>query len=589
MPTANPLPPSVGPHTDLQAQFNIPVPMRDGITLYADLYRPAGDTPLPTLLQRTPYDKSQSRTGSLDALRAASHGYAVVIQDTRGRYASEGEFYPFLNEPDDGYDTVQWCAAQPWSSGKIGMFGRSYVGATQWLCAITNPPALAAIAPGITASDYYEGWTYQGGAFALGFALSWTLRQLTMANLDAISRRHNVPPDTRQMLRDAFNRLDLTFQHQPIIDLPHLQDPLAGYYYDWIRHSTSDDYWRRWRIEDHYSSLTVPALHIGGWHDIFLLGTLRNYAGMRNTAANPVARAGQRLIVGPWHHGPFGETSGDYFFGLESSGAALDTDGLQLRWFDHWLKGEPNGVDADPPVRIFVMGRNQWRDESQWPPARAQFTDYYLHSAGHANTAAGDGTLSTIAPQDEPTDCYLYAPRHPVPTRGGPLCCGPSFVPGGAYDQQDIETRPDILCYTTPPLDADLEVTGPVTLTLYAATTAADTDFTAKLVDVSPCGSARNLTDGIIRARYRQGTDAPHPITPHTIHEYAIDLVATSNVFQAGHRIRLEISSSNFPRFDRNFNTAADPWAATDSIPALQTIHHTAAHPSRLHLPIIPA
>ena len=578
----------LGPHTDIRAEFGIPVTMRDGVALYADLYRPAGAAPLPVLLQRTPYDKSQARDGSLDALRAASHGYAVVIHDTRGRYASEGKFYPFLNEPDDGYDTVQWCAAQPWSSGQIGMYGRSYVGATQWLCAITNPPALTAIAPGITASDYYEGWTYQGGAFALGFALSWTMRQLTLANLDAIGRRHQLPADTRQMLLDAFNELDVTLRQQPIVDLPQLQEPLAGYFYDWIRHSSADDYWRRWRIEDYYARLTVPALHIGGWHDIFLLGTLRNYAGMRDKAADAAARAGQRLVVGPWHHGPFGETSGDYFFGLGASGAAIDTDGLQLRWFDYWLKGAQNGVDADPPVRIFTMGRNEWRSEAEWPPASAQYTDYYLHSAGGANTAAGDGGLSPTAPADEPTDCFLYDPRHPVPTRGGPLCCGPSFVPGGAYDQQDIETRSDVLCYTTPPLDADLEVTGPVTLLLYAATTAADTDFTAKLVDVEPCGAARNLADGIIRARYRQGTDKARPITPGAVHEYAIDLVATSNVFRAGHRIRLEVSSSNFPRFDRNFNTAGEPWAAAESIPAVQTIHHSAQYPSRLRLPVIP-
>ena len=650
------MPDLMGPHAAIRSQLNLPVPMRDGVTLYADLYRPDdAPGPFPVLLQRTPYDKSQGRAGALDALRAASHGYAVVIQDTRGRYASEGDFYPFLNETDDGYDTIQWCAAQPWASGKVGMFGRSYVGATQWLAAIANPPALAAIAPGITASDYYEGWTYQGGALAWGFALSWTMRQLTMANLDAIGRRHPLPDGIRQTLLDAFNRLDDTFRQQPIVDLPHLQPPLAGYLYDWIRHSANDDYWRRWRIEEHYPHITTPALHLGGWHDIFLLGTLRNYIGMTAQAADAAARRAQRLIVGPWHHGPFGETSGDYFFGLAAAGAAIDTEAIQLRWFDRWLKDQPNAAAADPPVRIFIMGINQWRDETEWPLARARYADYYLHSAGHANTAAGDGILSPDAPADtEPPDVFLYDPRNPVPTRGGALCCGPTFVPGGAYDQQDIETRPDVLCYTTPPLPADLEVTGPLTVTIYAATTAADTDFTAKLVDVAPCGNtpcgnapggnvpgtdapggntpdgnapgtdapggntpgadtpgadapggntpgavynnnnapcgnARSLTDGIIRARYRSGTDAPRPITPGEVTEYTIDLVATSNVFLAGHRIRLEISSSNFPRFDRNFNTAADPWAAAESVPALQTIHHSPRHPSRIRLPIIPS
>ncbi len=583
------MPDMIGPYTNIRSEFNLPVAMRDGVTLYADVYRPDADEPLPVLLQRTPYDKTQNRVGSLDVMRAASHGYAVVVQDTRGRYASEGEFYPFLDEPNDGYDSVQWCVEQPWSSGKVGMFGRSYVGATQWLCAITNPPGLTCIAPGITASDYYEGWTYQGGALAWGFALSWTMRQLTMANLGAISSRHDLPEDTRAGLLAAFNELDCTFRHQPIVDIPHLKPPLAGYFYDWIRHSSSDDYWQRWRIEDHYPHITTPALHIGGWHDIFLLGTLRNFVGMRSQAQDATARNGQRLIVGPWHHGPFGEMSGEFFFGLGASGPAIDTDGIQLRWFDHWLKGQRNGAEQDPPVRIFVMGRNEWRDEREWPLARTQYTDYYLHSGGQANTAAGDGSLSPAAPGAESPDVFLYDPRDPVPTRGGALCCGPSFVPGGAFDQREVEARSDVLCYTTPPLESDIEVTGPLSVTLYAATTAADTDFTAKLVDVEPCGAARSLVDGIIRARYRQGTDASRPITPGAVEEYTIDLVATSNVFKAGHRIRLEISSSNFPRFDRNFNVASDPWAATESAPALQTIHHDGQFPSRIRLPVIPA
>lgn len=583
------MPDMIGSYTTIRSEFNVPVAMRDGVTLYADVYRPDVSEPLPVLLQRTPYDKTQNRTGSLDVMRAASHGYAVVVQDTRGRYASEGEFYPFLDEPDDGYDTVEWCAAQPWSSGKVGMFGRSYVGATQWLCAITNPPNLTCIVPGITASDYYEGWTYQGGALAWGFALSWTMRQLTMANLGAIGSRHDLPEGTRDGLLAAFNELERTFRHQPIVDLPHLKPPLAGYFYDWIRHSSSDDYWKRWRIEDHYPHITTPALHIGGWHDIFLLGTLRNFVGMRAQAEDATARGGQRLIVGPWHHGPFGEISGEFFFGLGAAGPAIDTDGIHLRWYDYWLKGEQNGADADAPVRIFVMGENHWREEQEWPLARAEYTDYYLHSGGKANTACGDGVLSAELSGGESTDVFLYDPRDPVPTRGGPLCCGPSFVPGGAYDQSAVEARSDVLCYTTPPLASDVEVTGPLTVTLYAATSAADTDFTAKLVDVEPCGAARSLTDGIIRARYRQGTDQARLITPGAVEEYVIDLVATSNVFKAGHRIRLEISSSNFPRFDRNFNSAGDPWSGTESIPAVQTIYHDEQRPSRIRLPIIPA
>jgi putative CocE/NonD family hydrolase len=586
------MPGFMGPHTCIKTQTDVPIPMRDGVRLYADIYRPDTEEKVPVLLQRTPYNKAlaANRVMSLDAVRAASHGYAVVIQDTRGRFASEGEFYPFLNEPDDGYDTVEWCAAQPWSSGKVGMYGRSYVGATQWLAAIARPPSLAAIVPGITASDYYEGWTYQGGALAWGFILSWTLNRLALANLGAISRTQYIPPGAREALVQAIDHMDDSFLHLPLKSYPHLKGPLAPYFYDWISHPTSDAYWRRWRIEDHWPQLTIPALNLGGWHDIFLKGTCRNFVGMRKHGATPEARTGQRLLIGPWHHStPFPEVSGEVYFGLAASQGAVDTDALHLRWFDYWLKGIDNGVQSDPPVRIFVMGANHWRDEQEWPLARTQYRDYYLHSGGRANTAGGDGLLSQQPPGQEPSDVYLYDPRHPVPTRGGGLCCGQAFVPGGAYNQQEIEARPDVLVYSTPPLESDAEITGPLALTLYAASSAPDTDFAAKLVDVSPCGCTRNLTDGILRARYRESTDTPKLIQPGQVYCYSIDLVATSNLFQKGHRIRLEISSSNFPRFDRNPNTGKEPWEETATVPAVQTIFHDPQHPSHLTLPIIPS
>ena len=579
----------MGPYTKISSEFGVPVRMRDGVTLYADVYRPEGDEAFPVLLQRTPYDKFQGVGGGLDVLRAVSHGYAVVVQDTRGRYASEGEFYPFLDEPNDGYDTVAWCAEQPWSTGKVGMFGRSYVGATQWLCAITNPPALTCIAPGITASDYYEGWTYQGGALAWGFALSWTMRQLTMANLGAISRRHDVPDGTREGLLAAFNELDCTFKHQPIVDLPHLKEPLAGYFYDWIKHSSSDDYWKRWRIEDHYPHITTPALHIGGWHDIFLLGTLRNFVGMRQQARGRRGPGRTTVDRGPVASWPVRRNLRRLLLRAGRGRAG------------HRHRRHPFAV-----VRPLAEGR---RKRGQRRRAGAHLRHGRQPMAQRAGMAAGaDGVHRLLpaqrrqgqhvvgrrrplvdAPGDEAADVFLYDPRDPAPTRGGPLCCGPSFVPGGSYDQQFIENRSDVLCYTTPPLAEDLEVTGPLTVTLFAATTGADTDFTAKLVDVEPCGAARALVDGIMRGRYRKGTDTAVPITPGAVEEYTIDLVATSNVFKAGHRVRLEISSSNFPRFDRNFNTGGDPWATTECVPAVQTIMHNEQYPSRLRLPVIPA
>ena len=582
----------MGPFGSMITATDVPVTMRDGVRLYADVYRPDTPEPVPVLLQRTPYNKAlpASRTGTLDAVRAASHGYVVVVQDTRGRYTSEGDFYPFLDEIDDGYDTVEWCAAQPWSTGKVGMYGRSYVGATQWLAAMSRPPSLAAIAPGITASDYHEGWTYQGGAMAWGFAVSWTLFNLTLANLGKISRDRIVPEDTRQKLIAAIDGMDDAFLSTPTREFPHLKEGLAPYFYDWVDHRSADDYWGRWRIEDHHGEISVPALNVGGWHDIFLKGTLRNFKGMREKGATEDARRGQRLLVGPWLHGtsPGPGVSGDVSFGIMSGDGSIDVQGLQLTWFDHWLKGEDNGLLDGSPVRIFVMGENVWRDEREWPLARTRYVEYFFHSGGKANTLNGDGGLSEEAPGSEPSDVFLYDPRSPVPTRGGGLCCSGSFMPGGAYDQRDIEARPDVLVYTSAPMEQDLEVTGPITVTLYAATSAPDTDFTAKLVDVCPCGCTRNLNDGIVRARYRNSLATPEPIQPGEVYQYSIDLVATSNVFKAGHRIRVEVSSSNFPRFDRNPNTGRAPGEEADLTPAAQTVLHSGQYPSHITLPVIP-
>ncbi len=581
----------MGQETTIKTEVGVAVPMRDGVVLHADVYRPESDAKLPVLLQRTPYNKNMppARTAALDALRAASHGYAVVVQDTRGRYSSGGEFYPFRHEIEDGYDTVEWCASQPWSTGKVGMFGRSYVGATQWLAALSGHPALAAIAPGLTASDYHEGWTYQGGAMAWGFAVSWTLSALTMANLGNISRNNDVPAGTRERLLEAIDNMEESFKFLPLKDFPHLQGGLADYFYDWIAHNRPDDYWGHWRIEDHHRRLNVAVFNIAGWHDIFLKGSLRNFRGMREEGATEDVRSKQRLIVGPWHHStPGPEVSGEVYFGLMASDVAVDMNAQHLRFFDRWLKGTENNLESEPPVRIFVMGENRWRDENEWPLERTQHIPYFLHSEGRANEASGDGSLSTTACGSEPPDVYVYDPRCPVPTRGGGLCCSNGFLPGGAFDQGEIESRPDVLVFTSSPMTSSMEVTGPVSLVLYASSSAVDTDFTAKLVDVAPCGCARNLTDGIIRARYRDSLSEPSFIEPGKVYKYEVDLVATSNVFLPGHSIRLEVSSSNFPRFDRNPNTGGEPSEEAELKPALQTIVHDAQRPSHLVMPVIP-
>ena len=574
----------------VKVETNLPAAMRDGVTLFADVYRPDGPGPFPTILQRTPYDKSSPLSAQmLDPIKAAKAGFALIIQDTRGRYTSGGEFYCFADDINDGYDSVEWAAAQPWSNGKVGMCGASYVGATQWLAAIARPPHLAAIAPNVTASNYHNGWTYQGGAFELGFNISWTLNQLTLANFSAQAAARDIPAGRRGELLQAVDEMDAAFRHRPLQDFPHLQDGLADYFYDWLAHPSFDDYWKRLCIEEQHSQVAAPALNIGGWYDIFLGGTIRNYLGMRQSGATEAARQGQRLLIGPWPHSSRGGSmAGQHYFGVAADAAALGLDEIHLRWFAHWLNDENNGLADEPPVKLFVMGDNVWRDEQEWPLARARETRYYLHSGGGANTRSGDGALSPEAPGDEPPDVFLYNPANPAPTQGGALCCNPYFAASGAFDQGAVEDRPDVLVYSTPPLARDTEVTGPVSVTLWAASSAPDTDFTAKLVDVCEDGCARNLTDGIIRARYRDSMSAPTLLEPGRPYCYSIDLWATSNVFAAGHRIRLEISSSNFPRFDRNGNTGGDIAAETELRPALQTILHDAAHPSCVTLPIVP-
>lgn len=569
---------------------NVPVPMRDGVVLQADVFRPAAPGKYPVILQRTPYNKSLTTIGMLmlDIIRVASEGYAVVIQDTRGRYASEGEFYTFRDDIHDGYDTVEWCAVQPWSDGNVGMYGASYVGATQWLAAISRPPHLKAIFPLITASHYHEGWTYQGGAFALGFNESWTMIALAP---DTYMRLMKTKPELGEGLGRLLKGIDNMcqwFEHLPLKEFP-LFGEAAKYFYDWVAHPDDDEYWARWNIEARHSLISVPACNVGGWYDIFLGGTIRNYLGMRERSATSEARQGQKLILGPWHHTlPLNNVVGEVDYGLSSTALAVDLDGLHLKWFDYWLKGKPNGLLEEPPVRIFVMGENSWRSENEWPLARTKYTRYYFHSHGKANGLRGEGVLSPEPPRSEPADVYVADPRHPVPTRGGGLCCWPAAVPGGAYDQRPVEERSDVLVYTTPVLERDMEVTGPVTVTLYAATSAVDTDFTAKLVDVHPNGYARNLTDGIIRGRYRESRAKGKLLKPGEVYEYTIDLWATSNMFKAGHRIRVEIASSNFPRFDRNPQTGEAGGEASRLEPALQTVFHDELRPSHLVLPIIP-
>jgi putative CocE/NonD family hydrolase len=569
---------------------NVPVPMRDGVVLRANVYRPETDDPVPALLCRLPYGKDvpQNVIVVLDPVKATEAGYAVVYQDTRGRYKSDGKFYPFVSEGVDGFDSVEWLATQPWCSGAVGMFGGSYHGSTQWLAAAQRPPHLKAIAPFIAPSEIYEGNMYQGGAFQLGLAIWWAIYM----GMDSATRPGaSGKPDLAQVGRfiTAMDRIGAEYGHLPLAELPLLRDGgVTSYYFDWIAHSSDDDYWRSMAWNRRYPGIDVPALNMGCWYDLLVNGTLENFVRMRQEGGTEAARNGQRLLIGPWSHGYVGGYFVDRDFGLMSAMEAIDLTGIQVRFFNRHLKNETLAPEA--PVRIFVMGENRWRDEQEWPLARTQYTQWFLHSAGEADTGGGD--LSVATPAEEPQDHYVYDPGNPCPTVGGP-----SLLPGlrvaanaGPRDQSSAEARPDVLVYTSQPLAQALEVTGPLSLTLYAASTAPDTDFVARLCDVTPEGKSIILQEGILRARFREGTQQPKLITPGQIYEYRINLVATSIVFFPGHRIRVDITSSSFPRFDVNTNTG-NPLGIDgpgDIRTARQTIFHDAARPSHLLLPVIP-
>jgi len=562
-------------------QNGVPMKTRDGVTLYSDIYRPRADGTFPVILMRTPYDKSVSWAVG-PAYQIATHGYVVVVQDVRGRYTSEGEWYPFRHESNDGYDAVEWAAALPSSNGKVGMIGGSYVGATQMLSAIAHPPHLAGICPVVTASNYHDGWTYQSGALEQWFDQNWATQLATNTMWRLIAKNTNAllgAPVLPLTHYPAFNYVSLPAGAEATAEL-------APYYLDWLAHPDYDAYWKQWSIEEHFSDIQVPALHIGGWYDIFLAGTLRNYMGIKAHGGTDEARKGQRLLVQIGGHAGFGRRIGDVEFGDDA--LKFPSTDVVLAWYDYLFKGVQNEF-ATVPVRIFVMGENKYHQESDWPPPEAKLTRYFLHSGGSANSLRGDGGLSLTPPKKETPDKFTYDPANPVPTIGGSLCCDAEHYEPGPRDQRASENRDDVLVYSTKPLAEDMEVTGPVTLELWARSSVVDTDFTAKLVDVSPVGFAMNLTDGILRMRYRDSQEKPGLMNPDQVYKISVDLWATSNVFKKGHIIRLEVSSSNFPRFDTNLNTGADQATSREFVSATNTILHDSEHPSALLVPVITA
>ena len=555
----------------VEIKYDVKVPMRDGVRLSCDIYFPSGQPgPFPALLARTPYGNLVD-WGVESAIYFAQHGYVFVYQDNRGRNDSEGEFYPMVNDFDDGYDTIEWMGGQPWCDGNVGMDGPSYLGAVQWFAAIAGSRYLKCIAPRVCGDNLYEGTRYQGGAFQLASIATWAFWAGGGRGWQSI---------------DQYNWPQL-FQTLPLKELGKTAGKDVQFFQDYLDHPDYDDYWKAIAINERYRHIEVPVLQIGSWYDIFSRGTFRNFVGMRERGGSELARNNQKAVVGPWVHGAgTASHAGDVDFGM---GAAEDTKPRRLRWFDRWLKGIDNGIEKEPPLRIFVMGANEWREEHEWPLARTSFTPYYFHSGGSANTLLGDGALSTQTPGDETPDRYDYDPAFPTPTLGGNTCCRPDIVPNGGFDQRPVESRNDVLVYTSEPLEKDMEITGPVIVKLHASTDARDTDFTAKLTDVHPDGYALNLCDGIIRGRYRESTERQVLLEPGTIYEFTIDLYPTSNVFKKGHRIRVDISSSNFPRFDRNPNTGHKFGEDAEMQVAHQQVFHYGAHPSHIILPVIPS
>jgi putative CocE/NonD family hydrolase len=559
--------------------------MRDGTLLYADIYRPVGVEPLPVLLQRLPYGKTSAHSiHYAHPSWYARHGYVVIVQDTRGRWSSEGEWYPFFNEAPDGIDTIEWARSLPGTTGQVAMYGASYGGATQLLAAATAPRALRAICPAFASSDFYQGWTFEGGALHLAFVVAWAL------NLAGDTARRRRDEDLLRRITDAYSIRGIFAQqaYLPLKEQPFFRaSGVLPYYFDWLDHPTYDDYWKQIAIAPQHAQFITAGLHIGGWYDIFLEGTLANYCGIQKDASS-WARANQRLIIGPWMHLPWGPIVGEVDFGNQAASRIIDD--TQVRLFDWWLKGIDEGISSDLPVKIFVMGENRWRDEASWPLERVVDTRYFFHSEGFANSFLGDGMLSPVSPIQETPDTFVYDPASPSPSRGGHSCCRENLAPQGCYDQRPIERFKDVLCYTSEPLSAPLEVTGPILVILWAATTGVDTDWVAKLVDVHPDGRAMNLTEGILRASFRSSMESPTLLERGQVYEYSINLRATSNVFLTGHRIRVDISSSSFPHWDRNPNTGASLGTASllQLEIATQTVLHDTIHPSHIVLPVVP-
>ncbi len=545
-----------------QEQLGLVVPMRDGVRLAADLFLPKPGGKWPTVLVRTPYNRKSPPNASYRYF--VRRGYAVVIQDVRGRFASEGVFGSMVQEGPDGNDTIRWISSQPWSDGSVVMAGSSYIGMTEWWAAIQDNPHLVAISPSTSGDDeYIDRYYSNGGALQAGHRLLWLAENLTP------------PSHVRPLFRSYIGHVPLR-----TADLLATGQVLPTWRLA-VSHPSRDAFWKSASIREQIGRVSVPVLSFGGWFD--------SYAPSDLDAFSRLAKRGGSIEtwIGPWAHDP------GWRFPTRSFGPEADIPFRlkQADWFDRWNRKPREGSAVEktsPLLHIFVMGPNVWREEREWPLARTRFTPLYLGSSGHANTRMGDGTLQWQPLRKSPNDTFTYDPKDPVPTTGGAICCEATIMPPGPLDQSSVETRPDVLVYTSSPLGNELEVTGPVRAVLYVSTSVNDTDFTAKLVDVQPDGKPLLVTDGIQRLRYRLSLDQPVFVKRNTAYQVSVDCGVTSYVFAPGHRIRVEISSSNFPRFDRSLNSPRPNSDETKLTKARQTMYHEKGYPSAIILPLTP-
>jgi putative CocE/NonD family hydrolase len=569
---------SRGAVDDVLCERDVPVAMRDGTVLRCDVWRPRSGEKVPALLQRQPYDKRMAQA-YVYAHPAwyARHGYAVVVEDSRGRGSSEGTFYPLRGDANDGFDTIAWCAAQPWCSGKVASFGFSIPGLNQLLAAAARPSALVAAVPAFYPQGMYDGLVHVGGAFGLAAVLNWS--QLLAPDAARRAGRLDLLDDIRNAAGCGGPPPTLALKDMPFLMKPDLMPFLR----DYLEHPAFGAYWQEFELGDRLSQISVPCLHLSGWYDTFVNQTLDAYRRFTSET-----RAEHRLLIGPWYHIPWTQQVGVVDFG---DAARNVVDEYQLAWFDAWTKGRREALDAIPPVRVFVTGSNSWHDAESWPLPGVTTQSWYLRSGGRANSLNGNGFVSLEKPREsEPADYFFYDPAAPVQSLGGHSCCYPQATPMGPSIQRDVELRNDVLVYSSEPLEQPVWVAGTVTARLFAATSARDTDWVVKLCDVAPDGRSLNIQEGVIRARFRNGFGQATLLEPDSVVEYTITVGACCHRFAAGHRIRIQVTSSNFPAIDRNPNTGG-PLGMEGPFewePASQTVFHDGARPSCVFLPVVP-